>query len=217
MAKEVLTEKQQDIAIIASYTAAGNLTYLDTAINKGLDDGLTINEIKEVLIQMYAYCGFPRSLNGLGTLLAVTDKRKEAGKKDVEGVAGTPLVGNKLEVGTKVQTDLVGSPVEGRLFDFAPAIDEFLKTHLFGDIFARGVLTYEDREVATIAALSAMEGVEPQLKAHIQMGRNTGLTNEQVEKIIQVTKKGGVFKLGEENKAYAKYFVGESYLKPLTS
>ena len=217
MAKEVLTEKQQDIAIIASYTAVGNLTYLDTAINKGLDDGLTINEIKEILIQMYAYCGFPRSLNGLGTLLAVTDKRKEAGKKDVEGVAGTPLVGDKLEVGTKVQTDLVGQPVEGRLFDFAPAIDEFLKTHLFGDIFARGVLTHEDREVATIAALSAMEGVEPQLKAHIQMGRNTGLTNEQVEKIIQVTKKGGVFKLGEENKAYAKYFVGESYLNPLTS
>ena len=69
MAKEVLTEKQQDIAIIASYTAAGDLTYLDTAINKGLDDGLTINEIKEVLIQMYAYCGFPRSLNGLGKML----------------------------------------------------------------------------------------------------------------------------------------------------
>lgn len=94
-----------------------------------------------------------------------------------------------MAAGTKVQTDLVGAPVKGRLFDFAPGIDEFLKTHLFGDIFARGVLSHEDREVATIAALSAMEGVDPQLKAHIQMGKNTGLTDAQVEEIIKITKK----------------------------
>lgn len=217
MAKDVLTTKQQDIAIISAFTATGNLTDLGPAINKGLDDGLTINEIKEVLIQMYAYCGFPRSLNGLGTLLSVTDKRKEAGKKDIEGEAGIPLTGDKLAIGIKVQTDLVGAPVKGRLFDFAPGIDEFLKTHLFGDIFARGVLSHEDREIATIAALSAMEGVDTQLKAHIQIGKNAGLTDAQVEEIIKITKKGGVFKLGQENTAYAKYFVGESYLNPLTS
>ncbi len=217
MAKDVLTTKQQDIAIISAFTAVGNLTDLEPAINKGLDDGLTINEIKEALIQMYAYCGFPRSLNGLGTLLSVTDKRKGAGKKDVEGEAGTPLTGDKLVVGTATQTQLAGVPVKGRFFDFAPGIDEFLKTHLFGDIFARGVLSHEDREIATIAALSAMEGVEPQLKAHIQIGKNAGLTDAQVEEIIKITKKGGVFKLGQENTAYAKYFVGESYLNPLTS
>lgn len=217
MAKDVLTTKQQDIAIISAFTAAGNLADLEPAINKGLDDGLTINEIKEALIQMYAYCGFPRSLNGLGTLLSVTDKRKEAGKKDIEGETGIPLTGDKLAIGTKVQTDLVGAPVKGRLFDFAPGIDEFLKSHLFGDIFARGVLSHEDREIATIAALSAMEGVDPQLKAHIQMGKNTGLTDAQVEEIIKITKKGGVFRLGQENTAYAKYFVGEIYLNPLTS
>lgn len=217
MAKDILTLRQQDIAIIATYTATGNLTELDTAINKGLDDKLTINEIKEILIQLYAYCGFPRSLNGLGVLLSVVEKRKKDGKKDIEGESGASLVGDKLIIGTKVQTDLAGKPVEGELFDFAPGIDEFLKTHLFGDIFARGVLSYKDREIATISALSAMEGVDSQLKAHIQIGKNIGLTDEQIEKIIQVTKKGGVFKLGKENKAYAKYFVGESYLNPLTS
>lgn len=69
MAQEFLTSKQQNIAIISSYTATGNLEALDTAINKALDDGMTINEIKEVLVQMYAYCCFPRSLNGLSTLM----------------------------------------------------------------------------------------------------------------------------------------------------
>lgn len=214
MAKEILTQKQQNIATIASYTASGDLKALETAINKGLDDGLTINEIKEELIQMYAYCGFPRSLNGLGTLMSVVEQRKANGIKDTEGEAGSPLEGDKLTYGTRVQTELAGSPVKGKLFEFAPGIDEFLKTHLFGDIFGRGVLTKQEREVATIAALSSIEGVEPQLKAHIQLGKNTGLTDEQVAYIIKITKKGGVFGLGQENKAYAKYFIGESYLNP---
>ena len=39
-----------------------------------LDNGMTVNEVKEVLVQMYAYCGFPRSLNGINTLIAVLDE-----------------------------------------------------------------------------------------------------------------------------------------------
>jgi 4-carboxymuconolactone decarboxylase len=57
----------------------------------------------------------------------------------------------------------VGAPVSGPRFEFAPAIDAFLQDHLFGDIFGRDKLNFRDREIATIAALVSMEGVEPQL------------------------------------------------------
>lgn len=58
-----LDARQQAIAIISAFTARGDMDKLKAEFENGLDSGLSINEIKEVLVQMYAYCGFPRSLN----------------------------------------------------------------------------------------------------------------------------------------------------------
>lgn len=215
LADELLTPRQQNIAIISSYAATGDLSNLEKSIQKGLDDGLTVNEVKEVLTQLYAYCGFPRSLNALSTLLKVT---KNADYK--VGEEGKPLnkKADKNKIGTATQTELVGQPVKGELFEFAPAIDDYLKEHLFADIFARGVLSNQDREVATISALSSIEGVDPQLAAHVQCGKNTGLTDKQISEILILTSqpKTKVFAIGDKNDAYAKYFHGQSYLNILT-
>lgn len=215
MAGENLNTKQQNIVMISSYTATGDLAKLEYAIKKGLDDGMTVNEVKEILVQMYAYCGFPRSLNGLSTLLKVTKNGNYN-----EGNAGKPLSkdADKNNIGEKTQTELCGSPVKGELFEFAPAIDDYLKEHLFGDIFSRGILTHKEREIATIGALASIEGVEPQLKAHIEIGKNTGLTDKQISEILILTSrpKTEVFAQGDKNNAYAKYFKGQSYLNLLT-
>jgi quercetin dioxygenase-like cupin family protein len=215
---ETLTKKQQDIALISSYSAKGDLANLETVLNTALDDGLTINEIKEILVQMYAYCGFPRSLNSIGTFMKVVENRKDKNYPIGEEPKILPKDTDKFAYGDNVQVELTGDHVNGGIFDFAPAIDTYLKEHLFADIFARGVLTHQEREVATIAALSSIVGVEPQLNAHIQIGKNTGLTDENVDEILALTKTtdGGVFGMGEENVAYAKYFKGQSYLKLLT-
>lgn len=74
--KETLTEKQQSIIQISAITAKGNLQALKPLLNKGLDAGLTINQIKEALVHLYAYCGFPRSIRGLQTFMEVLDERK---------------------------------------------------------------------------------------------------------------------------------------------
>ncbi len=57
-----LNAKQQSIVTISALTAKGDLQKLRGALNAGLDSGLTANEIKEALVHLYAYCGFPRSL-----------------------------------------------------------------------------------------------------------------------------------------------------------
>lgn len=217
MANEVLTNKQQNIAMISSYTARGDMENLEKAFNKALNDKMTANEIKEILVQMYAYCGFPRSLNALTTFQKVVNSRTDI----KEGEAGKILPPNtdKFAYGDNVQVELTGNHIKGGIFEFAPAIDQYLKEHLFADIFARGVLSYQEREVATISALSSMQGVESQLNAHIQCGKNTGLTDEQISAILDLTKqaKSGAFALGMKNEAYAKYFKGQSYLQPLTT
>lgn len=185
---EALNAKQRAIIPIAAFTANGDLVKLKTALNDGLDAGLTVNEIKEVLVQLYAYAGFPRSLNGIGTFMTIMDERGKKGIKDEMGKAASPMPVGKssLEFGTENQTKLVGQPVTGPLYDFAPAIDQFLKAHLFGDIFQRDVLSWQDRELATVAALANIEGANAQLQGHMVIGMHNGLTPEQLRELVSV-------------------------------
>src|SRR5687767_1166691 len=60
-------------------------------LNQGLDAGLTISGAKEILVQLYAYAGFPRSLNALGELMKVVDARKQRGVQDAPGRAPGPV------------------------------------------------------------------------------------------------------------------------------
>ena len=68
----------------------------------------------------------------------------------------------------------------------APAIDTFLKTHLFGDIFERDNLDWQSREVATVAMLSAIAGAESQLRSHLLISINTGLNHQQLQQLVQI-------------------------------
>ena len=190
MKNEGLNAKQGNIVTIAAFTAKGDLQKLKTALNEGLDVGLTINEIKEILVQMYAYWGFPRSLNGISTFMGVMEEREQKGIKDELGKEPSPMPANKssIELGKEIQTRLIGAPATGKYITFAPAIDTFLKGHLFGDIFGRDNLDFQSREIATISALANMEGVNPQLQSHFNVGFNIGMTEAQMRSLISFSK-----------------------------
>jgi 4-carboxymuconolactone decarboxylase len=183
-----LSPRRQAIAAIGAFTAVGRLPQLREALTEGLDAGLSVNQIKEILVQMYAYAGFPRSLNALGAFMAVLEQRRADGITDPAGAEPKPLPAHTdmLQLGTANQTELTGAPVTGPLFDFAPAIDRFLKPHLFGDIFSRDNLDWQSREIATVAALATLDGVESQLQSHFGIALNTGLTEAQLHGLITV-------------------------------
>jgi alkylhydroperoxidase/carboxymuconolactone decarboxylase family protein YurZ len=186
-----LSAKQRSIIPIAAFTATGDQERLKTALTEGLEAGLTVNEIKEILVQMYAYAGFPRSLSGIQTFMAVMDERRAKGIKDQAGRDATPLPAsmNRDEYGAKVRATLAGQkviPPPGGYQLFTPVIDTFLKEHLFADIFARDVLDHQSREIATIAALASMTGTRSQLQFHLGAAMNVGLTEAQVRDFISV-------------------------------
>jgi alkylhydroperoxidase/carboxymuconolactone decarboxylase family protein YurZ len=188
-ASETLSDRQQAIVPIAAFAAAGDIARLGIALNQGLDAGLTVSDAREVLVQLYAYAGFPRSLNALAELMKVLEARKERGIQDAPGRAPSRAIPKGealLAAGTANQTKLTGAPVRGPLFDFAPAIDEYLKTHLFGDIFERDNLDWQSRELATVSMLSALPGAESQLQSHMRISMNVGLTASQLRQLTQV-------------------------------
>lgn len=187
-----LTPQEQSIVAISALTAKGDISQLKTNLATGLDDGLTISEIKEELVQLYAYCGFPRSLNAINAFMAVLDERKAKGINDPEGREASPVtVNDKYASGKKNLQTLTGieetGPKKGAN-GFAPLIDTFLKEHLFADIFNRDLLSYKQRELITISTLATISGVEPQLQAHIGMGMNIGLTEEQLKEAFALIK-----------------------------
>lgn len=130
-------------------------------MDQTLDAGLSVAEAREILVQVYAYAGFPRSLNALSELMKVAEARRQRGLQDEIGrEPGRPIPKGDalLAAGTANQTKLAGRTVSGPLFDFAPQADEHLRTHLFGDIFERDNLDWQSRELATVGMLAAMSG-----------------------------------------------------------
>ena len=192
--KHALSPREQSMVAISALTAAGDLENLFKSLNTGLDAGLTVEETKEMLVQLYAYCGFPRSLNGISTLMDVLDKRKANGIKDKPGKSAVSQNGaqDAYEQGRKVLEELTkmpqSKPAPG-FGVFAPRIDTFLKEHLFADIFESQVLTFQQRELVTISALAAMPGVVAQLQSHVKMGINTGITENQLLEVAELIEK----------------------------
>ncbi|CAX60088.1 Carboxymuconolactone decarboxylase [Erwinia billingiae Eb661] len=190
----MLSARQQAIPLIAASMASSKMAELDKALNQGLDAGLTVNEAKEILVQLYAYTGFPRSLNALNVLMNVTEARKQRGIKDVAGkepVQPVPVGDELRQLGIANQTKISGGPVQGPLFEFAPAINQFLQTHLFGNIFARDNLDWQSRELATVGALAATPGVEAQLLSHMRASLRVGLSSEQLQQVVDMLRDNG--------------------------
>ena len=217
---QTLTERQTGLAACACLMAQGNTERLEPAVRSALDNGVTINELKEAFSQLYAYTGFPRSLNALGVLGKVLqDNPNPTWQEGKPWTRPAEWDDSKAayELGKKNQTQL-----SGRAFDYAfcPQDDYYLKAHLFGDIFAGDQLSHADREIVTVAALSGLEGVAPQLAAHKAGAVNMGNSQELVDELCAWLDSEGytlrsAWPKGEHNTAYAQYFIGNSYLAPM--
>ena len=216
---DTLTRKELAIVDISAAVARGEQDKLAVALKAGFGAGVTLNESKELVGQLYAYCGFPRALNAANTLMMVAGEVKPSA-----GSAPSPCKPdyNALTDGTANQTKLCGRAVKGPLFEFIPQLDEYLKAHLFGDIFSRDNLDWRTREIATVAALAARPETEPQMRSHINIAKNNGVSEAQTAEIVarvqrpvepdQLPSDWSAFPVGEPNIAYAQYFIGRSYL-----
>lgn len=130
-----------------------------------------------------------------------------------------------------------------QLGDLAPEFAHLNDDILFGEVWDRSdKLSLRDRSIITVTALMTKGIFDNSLKFHISNAKNHGVTKEEMVEIIThlafyvgwpnawavfplvrdvysddkvLNSSDSLFGLGEENKAYAKYFIGKSYLKPL--
>ncbi len=193
---QTLTERQKGLAACACLMAQGDMNRLEPAVRMALDNGVTINELKEAFSQLYAYTGFPRSLNALGVLSKVLESKQANWQEGKPWTRPAEWDDAKkaYELGTKNQTQLSGKPFN---YEFCPQDDYYLKSHLFGDIFAGDQLS-------------------AQLAAHKQGAVNMGNSQQLVDELCAWLCKEGYtldtkWSKGDPN-PYGKYFIGQSYL-----
>lgn len=190
-ANRVLTVREQAIVAVASYTGKGDLEHLKTALAEALEAGMTVNEVNEVLIHAYAYCGFPRSLRAIQTFMQVVDQRKANGIDDPMGREATVIdeSRSRYDRGRDMLAEISGAPADAPKAGyavFAPTIERFLKEHLFADLFERDLLTWRERELATVSILAGVGGVEPMFRSHAAICLHLGFTPGQLAAVLNI-------------------------------
>lgn len=94
---------------------------------------------------------------------------------------------SRLERGRRALAEIdgqAGENVVASLADIAPDFATYLLEFPFGDIYSRPGLDLRAREIATVAALTAMGNAAPQLKVHIEAALHVGLSREEITEII---------------------------------
>lgn len=187
----MLSAKQEQIVTIASYTAISDTYYLSRALENGLDAGLSINEIKEIFLQLNMYCGFPRGIRGVDIFMQVLEQRRDKGIKDTEGDSPTPVNDprSKYARGEEVHLRISGMSAEALRFGamaFIPKINVQLKEYIFADVYESDLLSYADREIITFSALLTMNDIEPQAQFHISTAFHVGLSEAEIRQIISI-------------------------------
>ena len=97
---------------------------------------------------------------------------------------------SRLERGKRALAEIdgeAGARVVQSLEDIAPDFARYLIEFPFGDIYSRPGLDLKSREIAVVAALTAMGNAAPQLKVHIHAALNVGVTRDEIiETIMQM-------------------------------
>jgi 4-carboxymuconolactone decarboxylase len=129
--RDGLDLKSKEIAVVAALTALGNAKpQLKVHINGALNTGSSINEVKEVILQMSVYAGFPSCINAMNALKEVLEERVKHGIKDEIGITATKTnQPNRLKSGQQALSKLDSLQIErleSAYNDFSP---DLVKIH----------------------------------------------------------------------------------------
>ena len=186
-----LALKSKELTVVAALTAIGNATpQLKVHIHGALNVGANIAEIQEVILQMSSYAGFPSAINGMLALKDVVAERKLEGKQDEAGVMHSSVVPkgvSRYALGAQTLNTLHANQVENleaTFKDISPDLARLVIEYGFADIFSRPALDSKHREMATIAALTAMGTAPSQLKFHIKAALHIGVSQVEIREIM---------------------------------
>ena len=240
-----LTLKQREMITCITLATMQTLPQLKAHAGAALNVGVTPEELREVMYLTAPFIGFPKMLNAVATVNEVFTERGISLPLEKQGTVTEETrheAGKAIQ--DKLYPGGIASVMEGVPGDMGKDVERFLTDYFFGDIYSRGALDLRTRELLGYCVLTTLEA-ESQLHSHYHGNITAGnspeiLTAAVIQclpyigfpaaiKALRIIKEETadadgkaafqremIFPIGEPNTAYAKYFIGNSYLAPIS-
>ena len=189
-AREQFSRRDRSVSVISALTAMGRETELRQHVVGGLNHGLSVDEVDEIMVQLAPYVGLPCALAGSVVVDAVVAER-EGG--ETRKAARAPLEeksnAQRRVDGLEVLIGLVGQPgfdsqaIESSILEAQGDMGVLVMDYAFGEVWARPQLSRRDRSLVVISALTAINQTH-ELEIHIGAALNHGLSREEVEEVM---------------------------------
>jgi 4-carboxymuconolactone decarboxylase len=191
-----LSLKSREFATLAMVAALGNQSNsIEAHVEGALRAGATETEIKELLMQMTVYVGYPKTLTAIAAAQSALTNLKQR---------GTPAASPQPNLESRRQAEsnevryrrglealnqiskASGEAVVNSFEDIAPDLGRYIVEFSYGDVFSRPNLDLKTRELATVSALTGLNTTasELPLKVHVNGALNVGASRQEIVEAI---------------------------------
>ena len=196
-----LSRRDRSMIVVAFLVTVGAEDELVAHVNGALNHGLSEGEVREVVLQVAAYAGFPMAMaatrivdaviaerSGLAEGARLPDKEPAAALDDeVRHANGADVLGTLFAGRTPSDPAAARAGVVDRL----GGVGELAFDFAFGELWSRDVLSRRDRSLVTVAILGMLKAAD-ELAVHVPGALNHGVTREEAEEVmVQLTVYGG--------------------------
>ena len=173
-----LSVKQREMITCITLAAMQALPQLKAHAGAALNVGVTPEELREVMYLTAPFIGFPKMLNAVATMNEVLKERGVSLPLEKQGSVTEETrhqTGKAMQ--DKLYPDGIASVMDGLPGDMGKDVEQFLTDYFFGDMYSRGALDLQTRELLGYCVLAALEA-ESQLHSHYHGNINAGNTPE---------------------------------------
>lgn len=163
-----LSKRDRSLVTIAVNQAQYTTEEIRLHVERGLDNGLTQNEIAELIAHVLVYSGFPTGVNAARAATEVFRAR---------GLPAQPAGS------TPRNREPVAPPEYPNAFPASPYLTALLNDFVYGELWERPDLSKRDRSLATIAVAQTMNA-SSELRSHLGRALDNGVTQEEIAEVI---------------------------------
>jgi 4-carboxymuconolactone decarboxylase len=191
-----LSLKSREFATLAMVVVGSNqINSVQTHVEGALRAGATETEIKELLLQMTVYAGYPKTVTAVATAQQELADLKQRGipaanpQPDLESRRQAESNEVRYRRGLEALNQISkssGEAVVNSFEDIAPDLGRYILEFSYGDIFSRPNLDLKTRELATVAALTGLSTTasEQSLQVHVNGALNVGANRQEIVEVI---------------------------------
>lgn len=186
-----IDNKARELAMIAALgvVGAGSYIQLRQHAEYALTFGATADELRELVYLTSVSAGFPRALSMAAEIKAVLDKAKVGPATPDQPVTVDRHVRGletMARLGGVPKVEIASHPVLGPLSQTLPFLVDAVVEYAMGEVWTRGALAPDLRQLAAVAAFGALGDAWPMMRLHTAHALRLGVSRETLKEVVNI-------------------------------